>query len=519
MLYWSERLAEIAVPLLSISSFEWRNASVVVEAARCGGVGSIRGTFVSMDRTAGLLSTFSGRRRMRTHFAPDHRLTIEEALQLFCSRNLGGSPYRPATRHAYSRAIREFLSLNNTCVHADELDLAGVHRYDQELQRRHLRPSSRHVKIAAVKSFFAFLEEQTVLAKGVAQSITVPKQERTEPARPLDVDEAALLMRVVRQAQQPRDIAVMTILLRTGISLGELTQLTLADLDLTPPQTDRTATEQGADATTTAMWGCLRLTSRRAIQSQQIPLDQATWEALNAYLAVRPTSLHPKVFVTASGKPLTPEAALGVIKRYAYVAGMPWVHSRSLRSGFILHQLAAGTPLLELQRHIGRRQIRTTRRYTELLTSPPHKTATHRRRCGVLIVDGGEAARRQLRLLLEDAKHQVFEAPDAVSARDMLRLSRFSLVVLLHLRAPSWDGAEFLTELLRDQALFTDHRIIVLLSEDDVLPNQLMNALVASNIPIIARSLKLHLLLIQIGRAYAELGAHGQGFTEWQQSS
>ncbi len=456
---------------------------------------------------------------MGTHFASDHRLTIEEAFQLFCSRNLGGSPYRPATRHAYSRAIREFLSLNNMLIHPDELDLASVHRYDQELQRRRLRPSSRHVKIAAVKSFFAYLEEQTVLSTGVAQSITVPKQERTEPARPLDVDEAALLMRVVRQAQQPRDIAVMTVLLRTGISLGDLTQLTLADLDPTPPHADRIGTEQGAGVTTTATWGCLRLTSRRATQSQQIPLDQATWEALNAYLAVRPTSLHPQAFVTTSGKPLTLEAALSLVKRYARAAGMPWVHSRSLRSGFILYQLAAGTPLLELQRRIGHRQITTTRRYTGLLASSPHGTATHRRRCGVLIVDEREAARRQLRLLLEDAKHQVFEAPDAVSARDMLRLSRFSLVVLLHLRAPSWDGAEFLSELLRDQARFADHRVIVVLSEDDVLPNHLMNALVASNIPIIARALKLHLLLIQIGRAYAELGAHGQGFTEWQQSS
>jgi CheY-like chemotaxis protein len=344
-----------------------------------------------------------------------------------------------------------------------------------------------------------------VLSTAVAQSITVPRQQRSEPARPLDVDEAALLMRVVRQARQPRDIAVMTVLLRTGVALGELTQLTLADLDLPPPPADRTDVERGARPTGATTWGCLRLPSRSAIQSQQIPLDHATWEALTAYLAVRPSGAHPQLFVTTSGKPLTLGEACRLVKRYARAAGMPWAHSRSVRSGFILRQLAAGAPVREVQRRMGRRQLTTTRRYTGLLASP-RGSAMRRRTCGVLIVDERAAARRQLRLLLEDAKHQVFEAPDVVSAWDMLRLSRYALVVLLHLRAPTWDGAEFLTQLRRDPALVADHRVIVVVSDDEAAPTQVVTALVARDTPLIARSLKLHVLLIHIERAYAELG-------------
>jgi integrase/recombinase XerD len=423
--------------------------------------------------------------------------------------------YRPATQSSYGRALREFLQLCGGLAYADELDLTSVQRYEQDLARRQLRATSRHMKLAALKAFLSYLEEQEVLSTCIAHTITLPKPERTAPTRPVDIDDAALLMRAVREARQPRDIAVITLLLSTGILLTELTELTLSDLQLAPPQADTYAVRRATSSFPTATWGSLRLCNRTAAQQQAALLDEATAQALNAYLAVRPSSPHPHLFLSITGAPLTLQAAWGIVKRYARAAGLPWIQARALRSGYILQQLAAGAAVSEVQNKIGHRQITTTRRYTGLVGSSPRGTVAHRRSCGVLIVDNDQPARRQLRSILEDAGHLVFEASDVVGSRDMLRLSRLSLVVLLYLRAPTWESVELLSDLPPSGTLLADHRMIVVFAGNEPLPKQMSDALVACAIPMMTRPVDLNVLLIHIRRAYGELGALSAASYGW----
>jgi integrase/recombinase XerD len=455
---------------------------------------------------------------MRTHFVPDDRPTLERAIQTYCTRKLVSPDYRPTTQSSYGRALREFLQLCVGLVYADELDLASVRRYEQDLARRQLRATSQHLKLAAVKAFLSYLEEQEVLSTFIAHTITLPKPERTRPTRPVDIDDAALLMRAVREARQPRDIAVITLLLSTGILLTELIGLTLSDLQLAPVQADTQAMRRDSrsfPAIPTVTWGSLRLRNRTSAQQQATLLDEATAQALNAYLAVRPPSPHPHLFLSMTGAPLTLQAAWGIVKRYARAAGLPWIQARALRSGFIMQQLAAGAAVSEVQNKIGHRQITTTRRYTGLVGSSPRGTVAHRRSCGVLIVDKDQPARRQLRSILEDAGHLVFEASDFVGGRDMLRLSRLSLVVLLHLRAPLWESAELLSDLPPNENLLADHRMVVVFAGNDQLPKQMSDTLVACDIPIMTRPVDLNALLIYIRRAYGELGALSAASKGW----
>jgi DNA-binding NtrC family response regulator len=128
----------------------------------------------------------------------------------------------------------------------------------------------------------------------------------------------------------------------------------------------------------------------------------------------------------------------------------------------------------------------------------------------VLIVDERQPTRRQLRSLLENAGHQVFETLDDVGAHDMLRLSRLSLVVLLNLWAPSWNGADLLPTLLRNGHLMPDYRIIVLVSGGGFLPEPVTDMIASSHIPVMARPLDFEAVLARITQAYAELGANGE---------
>jgi CheY-like chemotaxis protein len=200
------------------------------------------------------------------------------------------------------------------------------------------------------------------------------------------------------------------------------------------------------------------------------------------------------------------KALWAIVKRYARAAGLPWLQPRALRSGYILQQLATGASLSEVQSKIGHRQIATTRRYIELARSSPRGTAAQRRSCGVLIVHDDQPARAYLRSLLEDAGHQVFEAPDAISARDMLRLSRLSLVVLLYLADAEWNRAELLSELSRRGNLLGDYRVIAVFAGNAPLPKQLIDMLVACNIPILTSPVDPNALFIHVVRAYGELG-------------
>jgi integrase/recombinase XerD len=423
--------------------------------------------------------------------------------------------YRPATQSSYGRALREFLQLCAGLAYADELDLTSVQRYEQDLARRQLRATSRHMKLAAVKAFLSYLEEQEVLSTCIAHTITLPKPERTAPTRPVDIDDAALLMRAVREARQPRDIAVITLLLSTGILLTELAELTLSDVQLAPSRVDACAVRRDTGPFPAATWGSLRLRNRTVAQQQATLLDEATAQVLKAYLAIRPTSPHPHLFLSMTGTPLTLQAAWGIVKRYARAAGLPWIQARALRSGYILQQLAAGAAVAEVQNKIGHRQITTTRRYTGLIGSSPRGTLAHRRSCGVLIVDKDQPARRQLRSILEDAGHLVVEASDVVGGRDMLRLSRLSLVVLVYLRDPEWNGAELLSDLPPNGDLLADHRMIVVFAGNDPLPKQMSNTLVACDIPMMTRPVDLNVLLIHIRRAYGDLRALSAASSGW----
>jgi hypothetical protein len=293
----------------------------------------------------------------------------------------------------------------------------------------------------------------------------------------------------------------MTLLLRTGISLTELIELRLSDLTL--PADDMRANLAQRNPT----WGSLRLRGRPPSRQQEVTLDEISRQALNAYLAIRPTSPHSQLFLTSRGTALGLPGVGTLVKRYARVAGLAWAHARSLRSGFVLRQLATGASLTAVQSQLGHRRMSSTRRYAGLLATAPQATALQGRTCGVLIVHEQSHVRKQLRALLESAKHQTFEALTVGNARDMLRLSRLSLIVLLSVDSSVQGTIDLLSELVSGESLFTEHCVIALIEAGAPVSKKVMGSLVAHNIAIMTQPLDLNVLLIHLARAYAELGA------------
>ncbi len=441
------------------------------------------------------------------HVPTEGRLTLEGASQWFYGRRLMSAAYRPATQDSYRRAVEEFKAVCADVVYVDELSLACVQRYDQDLQRRQQRVNSRRIKIAAVKAFILFLEEQGALSASIAHQITIPTQPRALPARPVDIDDAAALLRAVREERKPRDIALMTLLLRVGLSLTKLTELTVADLEL--PSDDMRA----KPVQTNPSGDSLRQDSRPSSHQQEVTLDEISRQALNAYLAIRPASPHPQLFLTSRGTPLSLQGVGSLVKRYARAAGLAWAHARSLHSGFVLRQLATGASLSAVQSQLGHRRMSTTRRYVGLLATVPQASAQHGRTCGVVIVHEQDHVRKQLRALLEGAKYQAFEALSVENARDMLRLSRLSLVVLLSVNASLQGAADLLSDLLAGESLFAEHRVIALMEGGAPVSKKVMGSLMVHNVAILTQPIDMNVLLIHLARAYTELGAQRASLT------
>ena len=90
----------------------------------------------------------------------------------------------------------------------------------------------------------------------------------------------------------------------------------------------------------------------------------------------------------------------------------------------------------------------------------------------VLIVDDEVDIRASLRLLLEDAGHEVLEAGNGVEALDILRASEQSLVVLLDLLMPQLDGVGMLHAVVADARLATQHAY-VLITADNKAPQRI----------------------------------------------
>jgi DNA-binding NtrC family response regulator len=189
---------------------------------------------------------------------------------------------------------------------------------------------------------------------------------------------------------------------------------------------------------------------------------------------------------------------------------MPWIHSRALRSGYILRQLAAGTPLPEVQSRVGHRQVTTTRRYLGMLGTSGQLPVALRRTCGVLIVDAILQARRRLRAILESTGHQVFEASDVVCAHDMLRLSRLSLVVLVAASKRAWSDIEVLEKGSDGGQHLADYRIILIVPQRERVPEQLADPVASSKILVISRPIYYKTLQALIAQAYSELGAQNE---------
>ncbi|NIO69164.1 MAG: tyrosine-type recombinase/integrase [Anaerolineae bacterium] len=224
-----------------------------------------------------------------------------------------------------------------------------VRAYCQYLRAgRGLSPATVNRHLQAIRKFCDFAQQANLMESNPAADVR-PIQAPPTSRRALDADEIARLLEAV-QAGRPslvkRDYAIIQLLLQTGIKVGELTELQLADIELTDSR------------------GTLTVTGNRGNGHRRIPLNALACQALQEYLRVRPPSPGVKhLFLSQEGNSISARTVQRLVNVYTRAADLTGVSAHTLRYTFATSMLEETGDVATVANLLGHRSVETTLRY------------------------------------------------------------------------------------------------------------------------------------------------------------
>jgi site-specific recombinase XerD len=251
---------------------------------------------------------------------------LKQAVELYRQSYLGTKRYAARTRREYLTDLRqlgEYLeALDVRTVHA--VMRSHLQGFLAHLDQLSLETATRRRKASVVRSFFRFLDETGARVDDPADEL-VPPEVDDRRVRYLSEDEYQRLQYAARH--DPRDAAMIEVLLQTGMRLSDVADLRLADLELAP------------DRVCTARVGTGR-------HHRIVRLNTKACEALGRYLRVRPTDVRDDlVFQTKFRRGIGARAIEDMAEKYLQAAGIEDASVHDLRHTYAVHSLKRGVEL------------------------------------------------------------------------------------------------------------------------------------------------------------------------------
>lgn len=190
-----------------------------------------------------------------------------------------------------------------------------------------------------LSSFFSWLEEEDYLLKSPMRRIHKIRTKKV--VKEIISDEAIEIIR--DSCTEPRDLALIDLLYSTGIRVGELVRLDIADLDLEKREC--------------VVYG-------KGDKERRVYFDAKTKIHLQKYLDSR-TDNNPALFVTLDA-PYERLQISGVECRLCTIGkklGMHSIHPHKFRRTLATRAIDKGMPIEQVQKILGHSQIDTTMTY------------------------------------------------------------------------------------------------------------------------------------------------------------
>jgi integrase/recombinase XerC len=177
-------------------------------------------------------------------------------------------------------------------------------------------PATVNRRLQAIRKFFKYALESALVEKDPSLGVKLLPLTKTDMARGLDPSEIERLLAAARHGASrlvKRDYAIIQLMLQTGIRVGELARLRLADLHL------------GRNK------GSLRIHGDGTSEGREIPLSSSAREAIDAYLKERTRPMSDHLFLSVKGEPLSVRSVQRLVSTYAEAAGLENVSTYTLR--------------------------------------------------------------------------------------------------------------------------------------------------------------------------------------------
>lgn len=263
------------------------------------------------------------------------------------------------TLEAYGRDLSQFMSFLAghmggpiSLRSLKELRAADIRAFMAQRREESLGSRSLARVLSALKSFFAFLEREGVLATEAFNAIRTPKIPRALPKALTVIEAKKTIAAVDEMEEQPwvaaRDMAVISLCYGAGLRISEALALTRGNLE--------------SDV--------LRVTGKGG-KIRMVPLIAPVRQAVEEYLKLSPFKLWPEdpLFRGVRGGVLSPRLIQKRMEQLRSALSLPpSATPHALRHSFATHLLGKGGDLRAIQELLGHASLSTTQIYTAVDT-------------------------------------------------------------------------------------------------------------------------------------------------------
>ena len=259
-------------------------------------------------------------------------------------RHIKRRNYSPHTLKYYLNIIKQYVIWLD--VPLEQATSGKIDVYIDHLHKKRLNPASINLYLVILRVFYDYLryEERVVLTNPVKRNhrLRVPKP----LPRSLRDQEVERLFGVIKGK---RDIAIFKLMLRCGLRVEEVSNLSLGDIDL---KRRRIIVQQGKGG-----------------KGRVVYISDDAHDALVAYLKIRSHYRVKKVFLvekgTYKGQPISVRGIQKRIEYYAKKTGLK-VSCHRLRHTMATQLLNAEAEVETIQDLLGHNWITTTQRYCKV---------------------------------------------------------------------------------------------------------------------------------------------------------
>ncbi len=248
---------------------------------------------------------------------------------------------------SYKEDIKDLYNYQKNYLTLKDRDIWQYLNTLNNLSRRSL---AHHITV--LKSFYGFLESESIINTNPCTKLTMPKLEAKLPEY-LTVPEVKKLLDInLKKPKDYRNKAMLELMIATGLRVSELVNLQVSNIDFSD---------------------CFVRVLGKGRKERIVPIDDEALYYTKLYLEYYRNSLLKNndseyLFISSYGKRITRQAFFKIIKDECQKKGIKkTVSPHTLRHSFASILLKNGANIRVIQELLGHEDLKTTQIYTHLI--------------------------------------------------------------------------------------------------------------------------------------------------------